>query len=94
MLKIAILPERSNSNRLEFGDGKGGDGDNNIKLAKKSEKFKSQKLAKFQKSSKLGKSKGEKLKKLSSSGNSYYFNATKANSSFLISNTKITLNRL
>ena len=57
MLKMAAPLERLTSNRLEVGDGEGGDniGGDSVEIAKKSGKSKSQKLSRSQKSAKLGK---------------------------------------
>ena len=80
MLKMAAPLKSLISDRLDVGNGKGGDSidSDNVKLAKKSRKSKGQKLAKSQKLSKSGKSKCEKSKKLSKCGNSSNFDVIEA----------------
>ena len=98
MLKTAASPERSTSEIVD--DNKSSDSVGDVKIAKKFGKskgqktFKSQKLAKSQKLSKLGKSKGEKLIKLSNSGNSSNFDAKKSGPSILTPKARLAFNRL
>ena len=96
MLKTLLLPERLIFDKLEVGDGEDGvnvSGDN-VKLANKSRKLKSQKLAKFQKLFKSRKWKDEKLKKPSKSKNLPNFNIIKAGLSFLTPDARISFNHL
>ena len=84
---------RNNSSRLVFGKNDGDNefdrfGDNSVEHAKKSGKSKGQNLAKFQKS------KSEKSKKRSKSGNSPNFDAMEAGSSFLTPEARAAFNCL
>ena len=96
MLKTTESPDMSeskvengNNKIVEFGiDGSGEE------LAKKSGKLKGQNLAKSQKLFKLGKSKGEKSKKLSKSGNLPNFDTTEAIPIFLTLGAKKAFNHL
>ena len=102
MLKLTKSPDkpapsRNNSNKPTFGRNDSNSendefGGNGVKYSKKSEKMKSQNLVKVRKSSKLRKSKGEKPKKLSKSGNSPNFSATKVGPSFLTPKAKAAFN--
>ena len=96
MLKTIWLPDvlrpkvkNSNSEVFECDVNSGSE-----EFTKISRKSKSQNLAKFQKLSKSGKSKGGKSKKLSKSGNSSNFGTTKTGSSFLTSGAKEAFNYL
>ena len=90
MLKTAASLKKSIFDKLKDDNGEGGDSisSDGIKLARKSEKSKGQKLAKSQKS------KSEKSKKQSKSGNSPHFDAMKFRSSILTFDAKIAFNRL
>ena len=94
MLKTATLLEKLNFNRLEVNNDEGGGGNNRVELAKKSEKLKSQNLAKFRKLSKSEKSKSEKSKKQLNSENSPNFVATETGPRFLTPDARIAFNRL
>ena len=94
--KDSRLVSRKNDGDDEI-DGFGG---NSVKHTKKLGKSKSQnlaklqKLAKSQKLPKSGKSKGEKLKNLSKSGNSSNFGAKDSGQSFLTPKTRSAFNHL
>ena len=94
-----LASNRNNNNKPASGRNNGngkvdefvGDG---VEHTKKSEKLKSQKLAKFWKLSNSRKSKGEKSKKPSKNRNLLNFNATKAEPNFLIPSARAAFNRL
>ena len=96
MLKITGSPDVSGPT-VGNDDGdvvRFGVGGSSKELVKKSGKLKGQNLAKSQKLSKSGKSKGKKSKKMSKSGNLPNFDATEARSSFLTPGARETFNCL
>ena len=87
MLKMAAPPERLTFDRLKFDDNESGDGVDDRKIAKKSEKPNGHKLFKSQKPAKLE-------KKLSKSGNSLNFDTKNSGQSFLTPKARAAFNRL
>ena len=87
MLKTAVSLKMSTSNKLDVGEGEGGDSVGGMEIAKKSEKLKGQKLFKSQKPAKSGKN-------LSKSGNLLNFNAKNSEPSFLTPKTRVAFKRL
>ena len=87
MLKTAAPPERSTSERLKVSNGKSSDSIDGVKIAKKLEKSKGQKLSKSQKPAKTGKN-------LLKSGNSPNFDAKDSGPSFLTPKARAAFNDL